>query len=68
MLEIGFRYVTNTLQYVGIHNVILRMGPKLCTCLYFRHKLDVRYMYDMHTLTYVTCTIQVRQSLCISFS
>ena len=29
MLEIGFRYVTNTLQYVGIHNVILRMGPKI---------------------------------------
>ena len=24
--------------------------PKLCTCLYIRHKLDVRYMYDMHTL------------------
>ena len=39
---------------------------KLCTCLYVRHKLDVRYMYDMHTLTHVTCTIQVRQSLCIS--
>ena len=29
MLEIGFRYVANTLQYVGIHNVILRMGPKI---------------------------------------
>ena len=49
MLEIGFKYVTNTLQYVGIHNVV----PKMCTCLYVRHKLDVRYMYDMHTLTYV---------------
>ena len=29
MLAIGFRYVTNTLQYVGIHYVILRMGPKI---------------------------------------
>ena len=29
MLEIGFRYVTNTLQYVGLHNVILGMGPKI---------------------------------------
>ena len=29
MLEIGFRYVTNTLQYVGIHNVILRIVPKI---------------------------------------
>ena len=29
MLEIGFRYVTNKLQFVGIHNVILRMGPKI---------------------------------------
>ena len=24
--------------------------PKLCTCIYVRHKLDVRNMYDMHTL------------------
>ena len=24
--------------------------PKLCTCIYVRRKLDVRNMYDMHTL------------------
>ena len=29
MLEIGFRYVTTTLQYVGIHNDILRMALKI---------------------------------------
>ena len=36
---------------------------KLCTCLYVRHKLDVRYMYDMHTLTHITCTIVVHKFL-----
>ena len=67
MLEIGFRYVTNTRTLVYIMS-FCEWVPKLCTCLYFIHKLDVRYMYDMHTLSYVTCTIQVKRSLCISFS
>ena len=49
MLEIGFKYVTNTLQYVGIFNVNLRMGPKIVYMLIL-YALDISNMY-------ATCTI-----------
>ena len=66
-LQISFKHVTITLEYVGIR---CQEIPKFCVCIkkifsvcrriaytYVRHKLDLRNRYAMHRLRYVSTNV-----------